>query len=118
MSPELTMQPEDEITLTAPERYHDYETNFGSQKQIAGCSDKKWKLTITPQSKNGNVYIFHYYRDGLSDCKSEELAGSANRGDTVILEGGPGCLPEKGNDGISITFTSTTPEDQFSVRFE
>ena len=112
------MQPGDEITLTAPKRYLDYETYFGSKKQIAGCSDKKWKLTITPLSNLGEIYVFHYSRNGLEDCGSDQIAGSTSPGEIVTLEGGPGCLPENGNDGISITYVSDIPEDQFMVRFE
>ena len=118
MSPELTMQPGDEITLTAPKRYHDYETSFSSDTQVAGCSDKKWKLTVKPHSTQGRVSIVHFYRPGLDDCESENLIDISNPGEVVTLEGGPGCIPDTDQNGVAIFYGGSVPEDQFTVRFE
>ena len=119
LNADFTMSPGEEKVLTAPKRYHDYDTKFTGEKRVAACSDKNWKITVTPLSENGKVYISSVYRPGLLEgCSSEVLASSSARGEAISIEGETGCIPAGWENGVAITYTSTTPEDQFLLTFE
>ena len=118
LNADFTMNPGEEKVLTLPENSLNSE-NIVSGAYVVACSEKKWKLTITPLSETGYASIWAVHRPGLLEsCTSEFLAASSSKGEAVSIEGEGGCIPEGWEGGISITYSSPTPEDQFRLTFE
>lgn len=118
LNADFTMSPGEEKVLTLPEDSLNA-TNIVSEVNIVACSDSKWKLKVAPLSSDGKAYIWAEYRPGLlQNCNSELLASSTQPGESATIEGEGGCIAAGWENGISITYSSKAPKDQFRLTFE